>query len=223
MDDHPCPKSSGSKSKGAGLTTPSPTAGGQRPSVFHRFFRRLDTRLGTQQNEGRDTVIRLNIDVQTLFFGGECRVAFHRRVVCPQCDGRYNPRCLCQGMGRLRMRDQVHLHIPPGAHESARLRIAGKGEDGLHGSPNGDLLVNLLPPPLSPFKRNGLDLIGDLAVPWSLARFGGRVSISLPRSTVRLEIPARTKNGDRLKLTGQGVPRWGQDDVGHVYLRILIV
>lgn len=97
--------------------------------------------------------------------------------------------------------------IAKGATEGQRLRLPGKGGRGLHGGRDGDLYLNihLLPHPL--FRASGHDLYLDLPLaPWE-AVLGATVEVPTLEEKVRLKIPAGTRSGQQLRLSGRGLPR----------------
>ena len=80
--------------------------------------------------------------------GGSGQVAkgggfFQMVSTCPQCQGTghvvQNPCPKCRGSGRVPKKRTVTIKIPPGVHEGQGIRVAGEGEPGRDGGPNGDL------------------------------------------------------------------------------------
>ena len=111
--------------------------------------------------------------------------------------------------------------IPPGATDSQRLRLRGKGGPGMNGGPPGDLylLIHLEPHPL--FRANGHDL--DLEVPitpWEAAP-GAQVEIPTMTERVTMKVPPGSKAGQRLRLAGKGLPKPG-GGAGDLYATLTI-
>jgi curved DNA-binding protein len=97
--------------------------------------------------------------------------------------------------------------IAQGATEGQRLRLPGKGGRGLNGGRDGDLYLNihLLPHPL--LRASGHDLYIDLPLaPWEAA-LGAVVEVPTLEEKVRLKIPAGTRSGQQLRLSGRGLPK----------------
>ena len=63
----------------------------------------------------------------------------------PQCGGTGQvipePCPTCSGSGLTMQRKRYRVRIPAGVREGTRIRVAGKGEDGVRGAPPGDLYV----------------------------------------------------------------------------------
>ena len=102
------------------------------------------------------------------------------------------------------------MRIPPGADEGSRLRVPGLGQPGRKGGPSGDLYIETHIRPHPYFRRDGLDLHLTLPVTLDEAYLGGAVEVPTPTGPVQLKVPARSQNGQRLRLRGKGVKRTGQ-------------
>jgi hypothetical protein len=187
------------------------------------LFRRLRTfALPSVRPAGEDVTLRLPVDAETVARGGERHLGIVRLAACPNCARGGEPACVCGGLGRVRVREQVRVAVPPGAYAGARLRLAGKGTAGLAGHPDGDLYLVLEPAPLPGFRREGADLHGVVDVAPGLVERGGTLHVQLPGGTVPVSVPPGTRPGTRLRLRGQGLPRWGGGERGDVFLRIAV-
>src|SRR5215207_1314705 len=101
----------------------------------------------------------------------------------------------------------IEAKIPAGVADGQRVRIAGKGSLGINGGPPGDLylVVSLKPHPR--FTREGDDLTVTVDVPLYTAVLGGEVLVpTLKGSRLALRIGPETENGQRFRLSGQGMP-----------------
>jgi curved DNA-binding protein len=117
----------------------------------------------------------------------------------------------------------VEVKIPAGATDGLRVRVAGKGEPGVAGAPNGDLylIVSIKAHPL--FEREGDDLRVKVQTPLYAALLGGEVMVPTPKgSQLALKVPAETANGQRIRLTGQGMPRAKGTGRGDLYAEITV-
>ena len=97
------------------------------------------------------------------------------------------------------------MKIPPGIHDGARVRVAGKGEAGTGGGPDGDLYVRMRVREHPYFRREGNDIILDLPLTVSEASLGTRVEVPTVSGPVTLTVPPGTGSGRRLRLRGKGV------------------
>jgi len=117
------------------------------------------------------------------------------------------------------------VRIAKGASEGQRMRLPGKGGNGLNGGRNGDLylLINLLPHKL--FRASGHDLYVDLPLtPWEAA-LGTTVEVPTLHGAVHLKILPGTRNGQKLRLAKRGLPkpREGEGDLYAVVQMVLPV
>jgi curved DNA-binding protein len=115
----------------------------------------------------------------------------------------------------------VEVKIPAGATDGLRVRVAGKGEQGLSGGAAGDLylVVSVKAHPL--FEREGDDLRVKVATSLYTAILGGEVMVPTPKgSHLALKVPPETSNGQRMRLTGQGMPHLNGSGRGDLYAEI---
>jgi curved DNA-binding protein len=104
----------------------------------------------------------------------------------------------------------VEVKIPAGAADGLRVRVAGKGDPGIGGGTPGDLFLIVSVRPHAQFEREGDNLRVKVAVPLYTALLGGEVMVPTPKGTrLALKVPAETQNGQRIRLTGQGMPHVG--------------
>jgi DnaJ-class molecular chaperone len=114
----------------------------------------------------------------------------------------------------------LDLTIPAGTADGQVLRLKGKGRPGLGGA--GDALVEIRIAPHPVFRREGLDLLVDQAVPLAVAVKGGKVRVPTLDGEVALTVPRHTSSGRMLRLKGKGLkdPRTGEQ--GDQLVRVLI-
>jgi molecular chaperone DnaJ/curved DNA-binding protein len=172
--------------------------------LFEQLFGRTTTtrqRVRTAPRKGTDIEHKVEIGLEEAFNG--TNVTFQMRDVQTN-DTR-----------------KVEVKIPAGATEGLRVRVAGKGDPGSAGAPPGDLflVVTIKPHPL--FERDGDDLRVKVATPLYTAVLGGEVTVPTPKGTqLALKVPPETANGQRMRLTGQGMPRLNGSGRGDLYAEI---
>ena len=169
---------------------------------------------------GADLRLRLSVDLNTLLYGSQQRIAINRPVCCTLCAGAGGDCAKCLGSGRVESRVEVRVEIPPGVEEHQRLRFPGEGGEGLDGEGNGDLELILEPPPLKGYLRRGGNLEMTLLVPPTILERGGQVQVKLLRGLFRLEVPPRSFPGRILRVDGQGLPPRGGGPPGHLKVKL---
>lgn len=101
----------------------------------------------------------------------------------------------------------VRVRIPRGTTDGQRLRLRGKGAPGVGGGPAGDLYLTVGLRPHPRFRADGHDLSIEVPLaPWEAA-LGAAVEVPTLDSRVTLKIPAGSKSGQRLRLSGLGLPK----------------
>ncbi|MGC9351862.1 MAG: DnaJ C-terminal domain-containing protein, partial [Sulfurovum sp.] len=70
----------------------------------------------------------------------------------------------------------------------------------------------------SEYKRKGDDLYRKFDVPLKEALFGGKIAVDTPEKEVSLKVPQNTKNGQKFRLKGKGVPNRKTALRGDLYL-----
>jgi DnaJ-class molecular chaperone len=115
----------------------------------------------------------------------------------------------------------LKVNISPGAREGSILRLAGKGEPGLHGGPPGDLYLRIRIRPHRDFKVTGDDIETELPVtPWE-AVLGARLQVSSLDGPVTVTLPSGCRTGRRLRLRGRGL-RLRNGTRGDQFVRIKV-
>ena len=95
---------------------------------------------------------------------------------------------------------RLEVKIPPGVDNGSRVPVAVDQE---YGS-NIYLAVTVQVHPL--FQRKGRDLYTDVELPLEDAVLGGETTVPTLKGKVALTIPVETQNGQRFRLTSQGMP-----------------
>ncbi len=98
------------------------------------------------------------------------------------------------------------VKIPPGITEGQQIRLAGQGSAGRGGSLRGDLYLEIGFSPHPFYRVDKRDIYLDLPItPWEAA-LGTQITVPTLKGKVKLEIPAGTQTGQKMRLKGQGFP-----------------
>jgi DnaJ-class molecular chaperone len=114
---------------------------------------------------------------------------------------------VCQGAGAITKPRRLEVTVPPGVDTGSRVRIAGEGENGLGGSPKGDLFLVVKVRPHTTFERKGADLQVEIDIPVTTLVLGGEVEVPTLTGSVMLKVPELSQNGKVFRLAGLGMPR----------------
>ena len=96
----------------------------------------------------------------------------------------------------------IDLKLPNGVEEGAKIRLAGKGEQGPGGAGDGLVTISISPHPF--FRRDGKNIRLDLPVTLKEAVLGAKVKVPTPEGPVILTIPKGSTSGKVLRLKGRG-------------------
>ncbi len=98
------------------------------------------------------------------------------------------------------------VKIPPGVRDGQRIRLAGKGQEGIGGGEPGHLYLRVKFASHPDFRVRGSSLHHELELsPWE-AILGATVSIPALDGPASLKIPAGTVAGRQFRLRGLGLP-----------------
>ena len=147
--------------------------------------------------------------------------------VCPDCQGtgkKIRKVCPdCSGKGYNRKRVSVDVKIPAGISSGQQLRVAGKGERGYNGGPNGDLFIEINVLPHDKFVRDGKNIYLDIPVSAVDATLGTTLDVPTIYGEVTMKIPAGTQDGQQLRLKEKGVTDMRTGRPGDQYCKVKIV
>jgi len=104
-----------------------------------------------------------------------------------------------------------------------RLRLAGEGEHPESPGEPGDLYVFIDVEPHQRFVRNGNDLECTVSIPYTRAILGFSLEVELIGETVEIDLPPGTQPGDRIRVSGKGVPFVGGKGRGELIVNVKVV
>ena len=98
---------------------------------------------------------------------------------------------------------KIEVTIPAGVKTGSVVRVnPGKGQQ---------LRLKITVAPHRSFTRVGDDLITEVGVPLEDAVLGGEVEVRTLNSNLRVKVPPESQNGQRIRLSRQGMPKLGAD------------
>ncbi|MFZ5584717.1 MAG: DnaJ C-terminal domain-containing protein [Thermodesulfobacteriota bacterium] len=119
--------------------------------------------------------------------------------------------------------ERVSVKVPPGIATGKKLRLAGKGEPGAAGAPDGDLFIRVRVLDHPHLRRDGDDLELSRDVSFTQAALGASLEVTtLEGKTLTVRLPKGTQNGARLRLRGQGLPQFHGEGRGDLYVKVNI-
>lgn len=109
-----------------------------------------------------------------------------------------------------------------------RIRVPGRGSAGKRGGPAGDLFVVTRVQEHPVFRRREDDFIVETPISFMEAALGAEIQAPRPDGeTVRLRLPAGTRDGRQFKVRGAGAPRprrsRGSGEAGDLIVQVRLV
>jgi len=115
----------------------------------------------------------------------------------------------------------LNVKIPKGIKSGQKIRLAGQGGPGFNGAPAGDMYIKVEFEKHRHFEVKGVDIYLNLPIaPWEAA-LGSTIDIVIPTGNVKLNIPAGSSQGKKLRLKGKGIPAKNRGDL-YVVVNIVL-
>ncbi len=146
---------------------------------------------------------------------------------CPTCQGTgqiiKNPCKTCRGAGRVERERTLSVNIPPGVETGTRIRLAGEGEAGLRGGPQGDLYIFIEVKDHPIFQRDGVHLFCRVPISMPVAALGGEVEVpTIDGGRARVKVPAGAQTGKQMRLRGKGMPALRGSGTGDMVIELAV-
>ncbi|CAA0824418.1 Molecular chaperone Hsp40/DnaJ family protein [Striga hermonthica] len=142
---------------------------------------------------------------------------FSQVSICPNCGGdgeMVSESCRkCSGVGRVRVRKDIKVKIPPGVAKGSILRVSGEGDAGPKGGQPGDLYVYLDIEEIPEIQRDGINLNSTISVSYLDAILGTVMKVKTVEGVTDLQIPPGTQPGDVLVLARKGAPKLNRPSI----------
>jgi molecular chaperone DnaJ len=153
---------------------------------------------------GSQTCPECNGSGQVTQMGG--RMKFN--VQCPRCGGSGKVQNLCptcHGEGAVTKTESIDFRIKPGTRDGQRIRLAGKGNAGSNGGPQGDLYLVIRTGLHPVFTRAADDIQVTIPVTVVESAMGAKIEVPTIDGRAQLKIPPGTQSGQRLRMRERGV------------------
>lgn len=197
--------------------------------IFGQFFG--GARPGRTRNapqRGSDQDLAVEVSFAEAAQGTTVAIPVQRQLRCSDCGGSGSVRrgaCpSCHGAGAVISTERLRVRIPEGVADGTKVRVAGKGAEGVRGGAPGDLFVRVTVRPHAFFEREGDNIHTTIPVTFSEAYLGSEVEIGTIHGPVRAKVPAGTNSGRTFRLRGKGVRNTRTRAYGdHLYTVEIIV
>ncbi len=152
---------------------------------------------------------------------------FSRVSPCPRCKGSgsiiTNPCSQCHGQGKIKIKRKLEVDIPAGVDNGYQMQLDREGDVGSFGGVAGSLYIDLSVEPHEIFRREGADILCELAINFTQAALGDEIAVPSLDGDVTLRIPAGTQSGKIFHIKGKGVLQLKGRGRGDQYVRVIVV
>lgn len=149
---------------------------------------------------------------------------FVQQRSCPECGGAgqvlETPCGECAGEGRVVVRRQLEVDVPPGIHDGQRIRVRGEGHAGFQGGERGNAFVIVHVRPDPRFVRDGDDLHTAVRLTMTDAALGTTTRVPALGGELDVEVAPGTQAGEVRVLPGSGMPSLNGSRRGDLYVRL---
>jgi molecular chaperone DnaJ len=178
--------------------------------------------------KGEDLLIQIEVSFSEAMQGASVTLPVQRKVRCHRCGGsgvEGKARCSgCRGSGTVVTTERLKVKIPEGIDDGRKIRVAGKGAEGVRGGPVGDLFVRVSVREHPFFKREGDDIKTTVPITFPEAYRGAEVVVGTIHGPVRAKVPAGTNSGRTFRLRGKGAKNMKTRTYGdHLYTVEIVV
>lgn len=182
----------------------NPFMGGFGMGGFSPFGRRTDP---NAPRPGESMVFTLGVRFREAIDGCSKKVRLNIEDNC----GCLNGCDKCGHTGRIQKTVTLEVKVPKGCPDGQRLRVAGQGNRGYNGGPNGDIYfqIDIGHDPDGIFVRDGFDLLQKVEVPFETFVLGGEIEYHTLAGIEKYAVQPFTKPGKVLLFRGKGVPIMG--------------
>lgn len=152
---------------------------------------------------------------------------FSIQRTCHACQGRgeviTDPCGICSGSGKTVENKALSVNVPAGIEDGTRIRLAGEGEAGSIGGPQGDLYIFLSIKPHQFFQRDGADIYCRVPISMTTAALGGQFEVgTVDGGKTRVKVPEGTQNSKQFRLRSKGMPVMRSNQTGDMYIQVAI-
>ncbi|HET6996260.1 MAG TPA: J domain-containing protein [Chitinophagaceae bacterium] len=106
----------------------------------------------------------------------------------------------------------IRITIPAGVENGQTIKIAGHGEPGSNGGPNGDLYITFHIANDTNFRKHGNDLYTTVDIDLYSAVLGGEITVDTLDGKIKLKVVPVTQNGTKVRIKGKGFPLYKKEN-----------
>lgn len=109
--------------------------------------------------------------------------------------------------------ENIRITIPAGIANGQKIKLKGRGGQGINNGPAGDLYITFVIEDDADFKRTGNDLHTTAELDLYTAVLGGEATVNTFTGKAKVKVHAGTQNGTKMRLKGKGFPVYKKEGV----------
>lgn len=156
--------------------------------------------MGRMPQKGEDVLYELTISLEEAASGGEKRISYRKN-------------------GQM---EEVSVKIPRGISAGKKLRLNGKGLEGINGGPAGDLYLQVSIQEHPIFTREGDDLVVEKEISFTEAVLGTTIDVPTLEGTKRMKVPPGTQSHTKMRLKGLGISHFQKEGRGDEFVKVIV-
>ena len=176
---------------------------------------------------GLDLRQSVEIDLTEAFAGTKVNVRVPALRTCSDCNGSgrvgRDACSICSGTGVMQRERSLEVKLPAGIEDGTRIRLAGEGNSGAPGTPNGDLYVRVAIRPHPFFQRELANVLMRVPLRMTQAALGDTIEVPLVDGTrAAVKIPPGTQTGDQFRLRNKGFTVLRSPARGDMFIQVAV-
>lgn len=145
---------------------------------------------------------------------------------CPSCGGKgkkiEQPCPSCSGGGRVKVKRKIEVKVPAGIDDDQSLSMRGRGDVGMNGGPNGDVVIVISVRPDTLFERRRYDVYIAVPIRFSQAALGDEITVPTIDGQIKMKIPPGTQPETKFRLDKKGIPYLNGSGRGNQFVTIQV-
>lgn len=164
--------------------------------------------------DGKDITTEVTLSITEAINGTERVVNILHLETCDKCHGRKfinGSLCPeCNGSGEKSRYKKLTVKIPAKVRHNSKIRVEGEGNQGFNGGKRGDLYLHIKIENNVEIQYDGLNVLRTIPIEPYEAVLGGYIDIEMPGGNIQMKLMPNTYNGQKYRLSEQGVEKDGK-------------
>lgn len=164
--------------------------------------------------DGKDITTEVTLSINEAINGTERIVNILHMETCEKCRGRKfinGTICpSCGGAGEKSKYKKLTVKIPPKVKQGSKIRLEGEGNKGFNGGKRGNLYLVINIENNAELQYDGLNVLRTIPIEPYEAVLGGYINFEMNGSNIQMKIMPNTYNGQKYRISEQGVEKDGK-------------